>query len=131
MRHGAGETLPGRRDHGSRLVDCDHPSPREAFQERLRDSPRPAARVQDYLVALQRQSLEHFAAERLHGGRDPVVAAPLPLANRDTIVRYHVSERPVSPARILDSWPPCQAIGDRAGGSAASTTSSAFGIARA
>ncbi len=81
----------------------------------------------------------------LHRAGDAIVAGAVPLAYWHTSVRYHVLMRgvpasggpgaptpaPASSAITRESCPPCQAIGERAGGPASSTTSSAPGIVAA
>ena len=68
-------------DHVRRAVDGDHAPAREAVQQQARDAARPAAGVEDRLVSVQREPVEH----RLRHGRlrtgQPVVGLGVPVSN--------------------------------------------------
>jgi hypothetical protein len=146
----ARQTLACGVDHRLRGVYGDRTPTRQALDQQLRDPPRAAAGVEHGLVAAQLQPLQHLASERLHRPGDAVIAAAVPFSRlRHTSVRYHVCPvrarrrpRPLGSSRYLrytsaraassaitrESCPPCQAIGERAGGPACSTTRCAAGI---
>ena len=146
---GAGQS----RSRAASTIDCEAsaaitcPS-RQALDQRLRDPARAAAGVEHGLIAAQLQPAEHFQAERLHRAGDPVVARSVPRrVPLAYAVRYHIwqrdraalrraaarsdSARSASSAIARESCPPCQAIGERAGGPASSTSSSRAGDRRA
>ncbi len=116
------QALAGRLDHRRGVVDPDHPPSRQALDERLGDPPGPAAGVEDGLLA-----------RSAGAGRAPPARAA-PWARRcgrswcrpTRVLAYartlsHTARRRAR-AISFESCPPCQAIGERGGGPAASTT---------
>ena len=66
-------------EHRWRGIEGDDMAPRQACEQLLGDATCPATRVDDGLVALQLQALQHSPAPAGLGRRHPVIARPVPV----------------------------------------------------
>ena len=84
---------------------------RAAIISLMRPEPQPASRTVS--SPSQLQAREHLRAPALLDAGDAVVARSIPLLVWHTTVRYHARCGRRAPRSPRDSWPPCQASGER------------------